>query len=65
MVDNVFQVEYAFLLAGPDGLLSRVEDMEVASWKRPPAQDPASVGMTKAEEPAGRHIGEVCYPTAG
>ncbi len=36
------------------------------SWKRPPAQDPASVGVGDkghvGEPCPGRHIGEVCYP---
>nr|pir hypothetical protein c - Mycobacterium bovis insertion sequence IS987 [Mycobacterium tuberculosis variant bovis] len=67
MVDNVFQVEYAFLLAGPDGLLDRVEDHGGGHrGSDPPAQDPASVGVGDkghvGEPCPGRHIGEVCYP---
>ncbi len=65
----VFQVEYAFLLAGPDGLLDRVEDHGGGHrGSDPPAQDPASVGVGDkghvGEPCPGRHIGEVCYPQA-
>ncbi len=68
--DNVFQVEYAFLLAGPDGLLDRVEDHGGGHrGSDPPAQDPASVGVGDkghvGEPCPGRHIGEVCYPQPG
>ena len=46
MVDNIFQIEYTLLLAGPDGLLDRVEDHRGSHrGSDAPAQDPASVGV--------------------
>jgi hypothetical protein len=67
MVDNIFQIENTFLLAGPDDLFDRVEDHR-CSHRRcdPPAQDPARVGIDH-ERHAGkprprRHIGQVGDP---
>ena len=46
MVYNISQIQYTFSLAGPDGLLDRVEDHRGGHRRRdPPAQDPAGVGV--------------------
>jgi len=46
MVDNIFQIENTFLLAGPDGLFDRVEDHRGGHRRcDPPAQNPPGVGI--------------------
>jgi len=46
MVDNVFQVDSSFLLAGPDALFDRIEDHRGGHRGRhPPAKDPACIGV--------------------
>jgi hypothetical protein len=70
MVDNIFQIENTFLLAGPDGLFDRVEDHRCGHRRcDPPAQDPPGVGIDHDSVPAPKpaldkisrtHCGRVC-----
>ena len=69
MVHNIFQIEYTFLLAGPDRLLDRVEDQRGDHRRRnPPPQHPASVGVSHegdvGEPGPGRDIGVGVGPGA-
>jgi hypothetical protein len=67
MVDNIFQVDSSFLLAGPDGLFDRVEHHRGGHRRcDSPAQDPACVGVgdegyVGESRPRG-YVGEVGDP---
>jgi len=67
MVDNVFQLNSSFLLAGPDGLFDGIEDHRGGHRGRnPPAKDPACVSVDDEGDigqprPRG-YIGEVGHP---
>lgn len=67
MVDNSFQIEYTFLLAGPDGLFDRVEHHGGCHGRcHSPAQDPPGVGVDDegdvGKSRPGRHVGQIGDP---
>ena len=58
LADNIFQIEDAVLLTGPDGVLDRVKHHRGGHRRRdPPAQDPPRVGVgDKGEVPGSQTI---------
>jgi hypothetical protein len=67
MVDNIFEIENTFLLAGEDGLFDGVEDHRGGHRRcDPPAQDPARVGIDDeghvGKPRPRRHVGQVGDP---